>query len=368
RRTSLNYPNGIVTRYTYDNAGQVLSIIATRTSDGVIISSEAYTYDAAGDRRSMTDVEGTHVYSYDNLHRLTEAKHPAGSVLPIKDETFSYDAVGNRLADAQIGGYTYNSANELTSNSSFTYTYDADGNQSGKTDVSNNQSGYSFNSLNQLSGITLADGTVWTYKYAADQKRIEKSSGTAIGQATRYIYDGSNILAVLDDRNIPTQVFTTSDRLDEIFSARSANGMDFLFHQDGLLSVRVLTDAGANIIENYGYLSYGQPLITDSARTSIATSSVGNNFMLASREFDAESGLYNNRKRYFDSHSGGFISIDPLGVSVGPAQYQYAADSPIDHADPTGLHYGDPIITVQPPTATAAQHTAAQHCFDTCFS
>src|SRR6185312_16113689 len=208
RRTSLNYPNGIVTRYTYDNAGQVLSIIATRTSDGVIISSEAYTYDAAGDRTSMTDVEGTHVYSYDNLHRLTEAKHPAGSVLPVKDETFSYDSVGNRLADAQIGGYTYDSANELTSNSSFTYTYDADGSLASKTDTATNQTAYVFNSMSQLVSLTLPNANAWIYKYDGNNQRVERSSGPLSGQSLRYVYDGPNIVAVLNDSNNPENVFT----------------------------------------------------------------------------------------------------------------------------------------------------------------
>jgi YD repeat-containing protein len=250
-----------VTRYAYDNAGQVLSIIATRTSDGVVISSEAYTYDAAGDRTSMTDNEGTHVYGYDNLHRLTSATHPAGSVLPVKNETFGYDSVGNRLADAAIGGYTCNSANELTSNSSFTYTYDADGSLASKTDTASNQTTYSFDSQNELTALAL-NGANWTYQYDANGRRVEKSSGTLEGQKIRYVYDGRNILAMLDTTNNPVITFTDGPILDEALSIHKIDA-DYFIHRGSLGSVRIHTDAVGVAVEYIKYQVYGNPILMD---------------------------------------------------------------------------------------------------------
>ena len=43
-------------------------------------------------------------------------------------ESYSYDAVGNRLSSVGVPSYNYNSSNELTSNSNGSYTYDANGN------------------------------------------------------------------------------------------------------------------------------------------------------------------------------------------------------------------------------------------------
>jgi YD repeat-containing protein len=209
RRTQLNYPNGVQTSYTYDSADRVLSIIAKRTSDQVVVSSVAYTYDAAGNRTSMTDWEGTHSYSYDDLHRLTSAQHPSTTVLPAANETFSYDAVGNRLADAQIGGYTYDSANRLTQNGSFTYAYDADGSLANKTNRnSSTQTTYSFDSQSRLVGALLPDGTQWNYRYDVMGRRVERSSGSLAGQSLRYIYDGQDLVAILDAQNTLVQSIT----------------------------------------------------------------------------------------------------------------------------------------------------------------
>jgi RHS repeat-associated protein len=339
RRIGLNYPNGIVTNYIYDNASQVLSIIATRASDSIVISSQAYTYDAAGNRTSMTDTEGTHNYSYDDLHRLTQAIHPTGTVLPVQTETFSYDGVGNRLADAQIGGYTYDNANRMALNSSFTYNYDADGNLSGKTDRSSSAvTGFTYDSQNQLVGVTLPDGENWIYKYDAKGRRVEKSSGSASGQAQGYVFDGQNVLAVLDGANSPQEVFTNGLNIDEPLFMKQASNGEYSFHQDALGSVRVLTDSGAAISESYSYLSYGKPMIAGATGAPANTSALGNHLLFAGREFDTESGFVNERKRYLDPVIGGFVSEDPLGIVAGANLYQYVGSRPTAKVDPYGLY------------------------------
>jgi hypothetical protein len=47
------------------------------------------------------------------------------SLLRPTKESYSYDAVGNRLSSLGVPTYDYNSSNELMSNSSGSYTYDA---------------------------------------------------------------------------------------------------------------------------------------------------------------------------------------------------------------------------------------------------
>ncbi|MBI4356063.1 MAG: RHS repeat protein [Candidatus Omnitrophica bacterium] len=54
-----------------------------------LLAQALYTYDAVGNRATLTDRLGLHQYGYDALNRLIQATNPT--------ETFSYDPVGNRL-------------------------------------------------------------------------------------------------------------------------------------------------------------------------------------------------------------------------------------------------------------------------------
>ncbi len=340
RRTQLDYPNGIRTTYGYDNAGQVLSIIHTRLSDQAVIAKSTYSYDAAGNRTNMTDMSGTHTYAYDDLHRLTGATHPAASSLP-PVETFSYDPVGNRLADNAIVGYAYDDANRLIENSSATYTHDADGNRTSQQDrLTNATTSFSFNSENQLVGATNPKGENWTYKYDRPGRRVEKSSGPISSQKERYIYDANNLLAVLNGNNDPMEIFTMGMTIDEPISVYFPSGIERFFHIDALGSPRVVTSTANSIIEQIEYLSYGKASIRDSQNNPILTSERESNFLFTGKPIDDETGYRNNNFRTVDELTGGFTSEDPLGLRSGETNfYMYASNNPLIYTDPLGLEW-----------------------------
>ncbi|MDH2433502.1 RHS repeat-associated core domain-containing protein [Pokkaliibacter sp. MBI-7] len=52
--------------------------------------------------------------------------------------------------------------------------------------------------------------------------------------------------------------------------------------------------------------------------------------------FDDESGLHYNRHRYYDPHTGRYISQDPIGLLGGLNPYRYAPN-PVNWVDPLGL-------------------------------
>ena len=123
RRTQLMRPNGVKTNYSYDSLSHLLSVLhqaGVNTLDGA-----SYTYDPAGNRTAKTNYLNatTSNYAYDALYELTQVTQGASTT-----ESYSYDAVGNRLSSSGVPNYSYNSSNELTSNSTGSYTYDANGN------------------------------------------------------------------------------------------------------------------------------------------------------------------------------------------------------------------------------------------------
>ena len=80
--------------------------------------------DEVWDATTFTYLNGvTSNYSYDPLYELTQVTQGASTT-----ESYSYDAVGNRLSSLGVPNYNYNASNELTSNSAGSYQYDANGN------------------------------------------------------------------------------------------------------------------------------------------------------------------------------------------------------------------------------------------------
>ena len=278
RRTQMNYPNGTKTSYAYDAAGQIVQVLHQKTADQTAIAFTNYTYDASGNRTGMTDMTGSHAYEYDQLNRLTVAQHPALSSLPVKTETFIYDAVGNRTVDAERTDYIYNNSNRIISNSSFTYTTDANGNMTSKTEKSNGQTTtFIYDSANRLIQVNASTFTIATYKYDLAGNRIEKSID---GIVTRFVYDGADILAILNGSNDLIALFTHGPGIDSPLSMRR-QGVDFFYHADALGNVNALTGSTGNISESYEYLAFGLTLVRDADNGTHSNSLIGNKFILS---------------------------------------------------------------------------------------
>ncbi len=295
RRTQLTRPNGINTNYAYDSVSHLLSVLhqaGSTTLDGA-----GYGYDFAGNRTSKTNYLNniTEGYSYDNIYELTQVVHGATTT-----ESYSYDAVGNRLSSLGMNPYSYNTSNQLTATPSGSYTYDANGNT--LTDPSGKS--YTWDFENRLaSAVVPGTGTV-AFKYDPFGRRIQKSGllGT-----TNYLYDGASLIEGVDSNGYILGRYAQGKRIDEPL-AQLMSGATSYYQSDGLGSISSLSNSAAILANTYTYDSFGN-LISSSG-------SITNPFQYTGREYDPETNLRYYRNRYLDSNTGRFISEDPIGYAA----------------------------------------------------
>jgi RHS repeat-associated protein len=317
RRTSLTRPNSVNTSYSYDNLSRLLSV--THAKGGVTLDGATYTLDNAGNRNSKVDLYAgvTTNYGYDNIYELLSATQ-GGST----KESYTYDPVGNRLSNLSGSGWSNNTSNELSSRPGVTYTY---GNTLTKTD-STGKTNYTWDFENRLTSVTLpgSGGTV-SFKYDPFGRRIYKSSS---GGTSVYAYDGDNMVEETNGAGAAVARYSQGLNIDEpLAMLRSATTS--YYQADGLGSVTSLTNAAGTAAQNYTYDSFGNLIAT--------TGSLVNSFRYTGREWDAETGLYYYRARYYDPNIGRFISEDPARSDDNQNFFKYALNNPTIYLDPSGL-------------------------------
>jgi RHS repeat-associated protein len=329
RRTSLTHANGVITNYTYDATSQLTRLshqLGTTT-----INSFDYTYDRVGNRKSKADRHGSYNYAYDALNRLSQASNP----LPANPlESFTYDPVGNRTNSNQNGSSSFNEANELLEDGSFTYEYDANGNMIRKAaKVGGVIVTYDYDAENRLVRVVSSTGTISNYKYDGIGRRVEKEVIGAQTAVTRYLYDNEDVLLELNSSNAVTARYTHGPGVDEPLIMEK-NGQSFFYHRDGLSSVTDISSQAGAVVQHYAYSSFGQI-------ESMLDSSFNQPYTFTARELDPETGLYFYRARYYEPSIGRFLQPDPIGLAAGPNAYTYAGNMPATFVDPLGLDYVD---------------------------
>jgi RHS repeat-associated protein len=169
------------------------------------------------------------------------------------------------------------------------------------------------------------------------------------GTITRYVYDGPDVLAILDASNNLLELFTQGPGINVPLIMRG-NGQDYFFHQDALGSVVALTDSNGNVVETVEYEAFGRAVVQDTQGNVYRQSTVGNPLLYAGSESDLETGLNHMGHRYEGPETGSFLQEDPLASintyvyadSAGELSvnlYEYAANDPMNRIDPLGLRW-----------------------------
>ncbi|QSX04825.1 S8 family serine peptidase [Sedimentibacter sp. zth1] len=371
-RKSIIYPEGTKETYTYYKDNKVKTLENLK-SDGTVLQSYTYTYDAAENQTSKTTSDGTTIYEYDSLNRLEKVTEPNGKIT-----SYSFDKAGNRKTEIVIVGenltgtsYIYNEQNRLISaetklsdkkTEKTIYEYDNNGNLKSKTksimtitdantptDIQNMPSFeleiirstdkgsgsqdltlYSYDNFNRL--IMLKEGsTTSIYNYNAEDYRTEK---TINGETTLYLYESDKVILETDNtgNQLAKNVYGTNllYRLVEEIGTSPEEKYYYMYNAHG--DVTALISPNGEVKGTYDYDAFGN-IISQ-------TGDVNNNITYAGYQYDKETDLYYLNARYYDSKIARFITEDsyrgnandPLSLNV----YTYCHNEPIMYTDPTG--------------------------------
>ena len=401
--------------YVYNDKGLIAS--ETNSASGVV---KTFTYDSAGNVLTMTvtrngSVDMSQSYEYDKLNRLTGVSEN-GAVIA----SYSYDANDNRTQTIVTGGettnYAYNIANMLTSQTtgdklSEQYTYYLNGNQ--KSKVSNGQTtNYTYDAMNRLvrennteytfddfgNRLTMTDGEfTTTYSYDLNNRLMESVEENGdVTTSTKFFYDnngnqitkatmvnqpysegmsGDYTISNVSDNFVALYEYNCYNQLigvdtngivssytyspDGLRHSKTVGGNSTTFVYDNANVIEEITADGTNkyykgieIIKNNNdiyYLYNGQgdvSILIDGSGITIANyefdaygnqsqeNEVYNPFGYRGEYTDAESGLIYLRARMYDTQTGRFINEDP--IRDGLNWYIYCGNNPVMFIDPSG--------------------------------
>lgn len=260
-----------------------LTTIGTRARKSKSWSMAAVSIEPAAGRSTRVAVTGTHAGSA-LASPTTDARFPSARLA--EDDTgtqrFTYDANGDRTGVTSPGGTVtlgYDQADRLTS----------------------------------ISGGT-------SYRYDGDGLRTSKTVG---GETTRFAWDQSGDLPLLLQAGNTSYIYGPHGRPIEQITGATPRYL-LADQQD---STRLLTDGSGKVVGTYSFDPWGNL----TSHTGTATTDL----QYDGQYTDSESGLIYLRARYYDPTTGQFMTRDPL-VTKTRSPYGYAADDPVNSADPTG--------------------------------
>ena len=348
----------LASRYTLDPLGRLKSQLAVPAgpseSKGKAAVTAAvkrsYGYDRTGNLTQSTDPRtGTTQFEYDKLGRITRAG----------DELFAFDPAHNIVdiparpsenlpegisAAADKAHTATVKDNRIKTYDGAEYYYDTFGNLTFMSlpDGSSRTLSYDLKDRLVLAEIWREGGKeIWRYEYDALDRRIAKEQvevgeehrpaadgkgrlKTVPGSRIEFVWDGSRLLQEIHPHGSYTYVYTDQDSYEPLAQicewedeAGETRRQVNYFHCDQIGLPREMTDGEGRLLWFGNYGGWGK--LTE--ETNIANAHQP--FRLQNQYCDGETGLHYNFFRYYDPHSGRFVTQDPIGLWGGTNFYQF---------------------------------------------
>jgi RHS repeat-associated protein len=253
----------------------------------------------------------------------TDATATGSLFLPQNPESFSYDLDGNLTQDGRFN-YTWDAENRLTA-------------------------------MTNTASIAAAGKYALTFAYDYMGRRIQKivytnSSGTWVPSYTnKFLYDGWNVVAVLDGGNNLLYSFVWGSDLSGSMQGaggvgglvsmtvhNGANAGTYSYAYDGNGNVMALVNAATGVIAaQYEYGPFGELL------RATGPMAFTNPFRFSTKYQDDETGLLYYGYRYYNAGTGRWPSRDPIGEAGGLNLHSFVGNSSINSVDALGLRVID---------------------------
>ena len=339
--------------YTYYNEGlnglpsNTTDLVATLTNGS--FGTYVYDYDALGNITSIKDGNNTVLasYEYDSQGQLTKETRSDADYPYV----YIYDAGGNilriELDDSNhttIASYTYGNSvwpDKLMAYNNQSITYDNIGNPTTYYDGTT----FSWTHGRQLKKAVKGNQTL-TFKYDSDGLRLIKDVN---GVEHKYIWQGGKLISE-----------QYSNKTLEFFYDEAGNPFALSYNNNGTIGVYYyvtnlqgdvvkLVKANGEVKATYEYDAWGNILNADSL------TNLGNINPLRYRGYyyDAESGFYYLKSRYYDPKICRFINADGLASTgqgfLGCNMFAYCGNCPSRYSDHSGKYVEDHDITPYDP-------------------
>jgi RHS repeat-associated protein len=274
--------------------------------------------------------------------------------------SYSMDAVGNIVGRvAEVAGSatvtetrTVNALNQITANSvvvtgggttNWTYAWDDSGNLTSRSDGTHTTT-YQWDEDNRLTLVTLPSSATVAYTYDVAGRMLTRTDSTG---TTYFTWDGWTMVAELAPNGTQTRYYAPNGELSyfEVETATTDQpavygsayyGQNYygpLVYQivgDGVGSVRRIMDAYNNIVSVIDTDAYGNLLASTSDPLAFPYRFVG----AYGVRWDAGTGLYYMRNRWYDPTLQRFISRDVVGADS--RRYLYGSNNPLSWVDLSG--------------------------------
>jgi len=242
----------------------------------------AWGYDGNGNRSSQTSSYGSAAYS------VAAASNQYLAVSGANGRSFGFDALGNRISDTGAGG-------------TLSLHYDAF-NRMDRSTWAGVTTSYHVNPLGQRTTKSTPGGNWTRFVYAADGSLLTERGPAGM---TDYLWLGGTLVGMV------------------------RNNVLYAIHTDHLGRPEMVTNPTQAIVwraNNYAF------------HRDVAQDNIGGlNLGFPGQYFDAETGLWNNGFRDYDSSMGVYVESDPIGLAGGINTYAYVGGNPGNRADFLGL-------------------------------
>ena len=346
-------PNTSYITNTFDTVARLTSTIL-KDSGNSALDSAVYGYNQDNQRTAFTNAAGTYVqYGYDRIGQLKLAD----SSVNTEDRGYAYDASWNLTSRTNNGitsSFTNNSLNELTGDTTYTYTYDNDGNPSTKYSASSYLQ-YAFDDENRLVSVYDVLNSSFRTDFVYDglgrlRRRLEytntlvgagpgfsaTSASWTLAYEVRYVYDGKRVIQERDGSDVPQVAYTRGTDLSGTFEGAGGIGgllgrshgysggnwsTHNFYHADGNGNITYVVNASQLMAASYRYDPFGN---TISKSGSLAD---GNVYRFSSKELHVNSGLYYYLYRFYDPQSQRWLNREPAGEVLDYNLYRFTRNA-----------------------------------------